>query len=90
MYKQKSLQPCQLPCEHLSFLGNLLNFVITKYLKQEVDNDLSVSVDERSPCGLSITGQRLNNVIRSIVNDVTTTNGEVPYFNQGVASTAQI
>ena len=30
-----------------------LNFTITKYLKQEVGDDLSVSVDERSPYGLS-------------------------------------
>ena len=56
MYKYKSLQLGQLPREHLSFLQNLLNFIITKYFKQEVDDDLSVSVDERSPCGLSITG----------------------------------
>ena len=32
-----------------------LNFVIRKYLKQEVDDDLSVYMDERSPCGLSVT-----------------------------------
>ena len=31
-------------------------FIIENYLKQEVDDDLSVCVDERSPCGLSITG----------------------------------
>ena len=55
MYKYKSLQAGQLPQEHLSFLQNLLNFIITKYLKQEVDDDLSVCMDERSPCGLSIT-----------------------------------
>ena len=53
MYKYKSLQEVQLPREHLS---SLQNFIITKYLKQEVDDDLSVCVDERSPCGLSITG----------------------------------
>ena len=53
MYKYKSLQEVQLPREHLSFLQN---FIITKYLKQEVDDDLSVCVDERSSCGLSITG----------------------------------
>ena len=29
----------QLPQEHLSFLQNLPNFFITKYLKQEVNND---------------------------------------------------
>ena len=33
-----------------------LNFIITKYSKQEVDDDLSVCVDKRSPCGLSVTG----------------------------------
>ena len=52
MYKYKNLQAGQLPQEHLSFLQNLLNFIITKYLKQEVDDDLSICVDERSPCGL--------------------------------------
>ena len=56
MYKYKSLQAGQLPREHLSFLQNLLNFIITKYLKQEVDDDLSVCVDERSPCRFFITG----------------------------------
>ena len=56
MYKYKSLKVCQLSQEHMSFLQNLLNFIITKYLKQEVDDDLSVCMDERSPCGLSITG----------------------------------
>ena len=52
MYKYKSLQAVQLPQEHLSFLQS---FIITKYLKQ-VDDDLSLCVDEHSPCGLSITG----------------------------------
>ena len=56
MYKYKSLQAGQLLREHLSFLQNLLNFIITKYLKQEVDDDLSVCVGEHSPGGLSITG----------------------------------
>ena len=46
MYKYKTLQAGQLPQEHLSFLQNLLNFIITKYLNQEVDDDLSV--DEAS------------------------------------------
>ena len=40
----------------VSLLQNLLSFIITKYLKQEVDADLSVCVDEYSPCGFSITG----------------------------------
>ena len=39
MYKYKSLQEVQLPREHLSFLQN---FIITKYLKQEVDDDEGV------------------------------------------------
>ena len=56
MYKCKSLQTGQLPQEHLPFLQNLLNFIIPKYFKQEVDDDLSVCVDERSSYGLSITG----------------------------------
>ena len=38
--------------EHLSFFQNLLNFIIAKYLKQ----DLSICVDEHSPCDLSVTG----------------------------------
>ena len=33
-----------------------LNFIITKCLKQEVGDDLSVCIDEFSPCGLSVTG----------------------------------
>ena len=45
----------QLPREHLSFLQSLLNFIITKYLKKEFDDDLSVGMDERSSCSLSVT-----------------------------------
>ena len=48
----KSLQVCHQSQEHLSFLQNLLNFIITKYFKQEVDDDLSLCVVERSHCGL--------------------------------------
>ena len=55
MYKYKRLQIGQPPQENSSFLQNLLNFIITKYSKQEVDGNLSVCVDERSLCGLSIT-----------------------------------
>ena len=55
MYKYKSLQAGQLLQEYWPFLQNLLNFIITKYLKQDID-DLSVCVDGRSPCGFSITG----------------------------------
>ena len=56
MYKYKSLQRGQLQREHLSFLQNLLNFIIAKYLKQEVDDDISIYVDEFSRYGLPITG----------------------------------
>ena len=49
MHKYKNLQAGQILQEHLSFLQNLLNFIITKYLKQEINDDLSVCVDERSP-----------------------------------------
>ena len=51
----KSLQAGQLQRQHLPLLQNLRNFIITKYMKQEVDDDLSVYVNERSPCGLFIT-----------------------------------
>ena len=53
MYKYKTLKAGQLPQQHLS---NFLNFIITKYLKQEVHDDLNVCVDKHSPNGLSITG----------------------------------
>ena len=38
MYKYKSLKAGQLPQENMSFSQNLLNLIITKYLKQEVDD----------------------------------------------------
>ena len=56
MYKYKRLKAGQLPPEHLSLLQHLLNFIITKYLKKKIDDDLSVGLDESSPCGLSVTG----------------------------------
>ena len=50
MYKYKNLQQVNYDkTAFLSFLQNLLNFIITKYLKQEVDHDLSIRMDERSP-----------------------------------------
>ena len=52
MYKYKFLQVGQLPQEHLSFLQYLLNYFIAKYLKHEVDGDLSIWVDKCSSCGL--------------------------------------
>ena len=57
MYKYKSLQAGHLSHKHLSFLQNLLDFIITKYLKQDTDDDLSICVDERSPCSLSVSGE---------------------------------
>ena len=37
------------------FCHILLNFINTKYLKPEVNDDLSICVDEGTPCGLSVT-----------------------------------
>ena len=49
-------------------------------MKQEVDDDLSVCMDQGSPCGLSITGDiKFINAIWSKGNDITTPNGEVLY-----------
>ena len=54
MYKYKSLQEGHLPWEHLFFLQNLLDFIFSKYLKQEVGDELNISMNERSPCELEI------------------------------------
>ena len=56
MYKYRNLKAGQLPQEHLSFLQNLLNFIITKLLKQKIIDDLSICMEECSPYGLSTTG----------------------------------
>ena len=56
LYKYKSLQVCQQPGEHLSFSQNFLNFIVTKYLKAEDNDNVSLCMVERSPCGPSITG----------------------------------
>ena len=51
-----------------------------QYLKQELDDDLSICMDERSPCSLSITGDiKIYQYHLTKGNDVTTPNGEVPY-----------
>ena len=55
MHKYESLQAGRLPQEYLSFLQYLLNFIIIKYLEKKVDGDFSICVDERKPCGLSLT-----------------------------------
>ena len=34
----------------------IAEFIIAKYLKQEIDEDLSVFMDGLCPCGLCITG----------------------------------
>ena len=36
--------------------ASLAKSIPTKYLEEKVDDDLSVSMDERSPCDLSIIG----------------------------------
>ena len=58
----------------------LSKLIIAKYLKQEVDDDLSICVDECSPCGLSMTGDiKIYQCHISKGNDVTIPNGEVHY-----------
>ena len=47
IYKYKCLEAGQLPQKHLYFLWNLIKFIITKYLKQEVDDDLIICVEKR-------------------------------------------
>ena len=86
------MQAGQLQQEHLSFLQNVLNFIFTKYLKQEVGDDLSVCVDERSPCSLFQTGDiRFINLTWSNGNDAITQMVKCPVgFYQGVVFTAQI
>ena len=54
----------------------LAKFTITKYLKQEVDDNLRVCVDECSPCVISITEDIK---MRSKSNDIITPNGAVSY-----------
>ena len=49
MCKYKSLQAGQLPQGHLFFLHNLLNFIITNYLKQEFDDNLTTCVMNIAP-----------------------------------------
>ena len=46
-----NIRTCKQVNYHLSS-----NFIITKYLKQEVGDDLRVSADELGPYGLSVTG----------------------------------
>ena len=38
------------------FLAKFAEFYYHKYLKQEVDDKFSICINERSPCGHSITG----------------------------------
>ena len=42
MYKYKSLQAGELPLEQLSFLQNFLDFIITKYLQQNLATEALV------------------------------------------------
>ena len=52
MYKHKSLKGRSTTTKVSVFLQNFLNFIITKYLKQEIDDGQSVCLDEYSPCGV--------------------------------------
>ena len=54
--------------------------LLSHSFKQKVDQDLSIYMDERSPCGLYITGHiKIYQYQWSRGNDVTTTNGEVTF-----------
>ena len=55
-YKYKKMRAGQLPQEHLYFLQSLLDFIITKYVKEEVDDNLTICMNEHSSCDLSVTG----------------------------------
>ena len=55
MYRYKSLQSGHYH-ERICLSCKFAEFYYRKYLKQDIDDDLSVCMDERSPCGLSITG----------------------------------
>ena len=80
MYKYKFLQVGQLPREHLSFLQNLLNYFITKYLKHEVDGNLSIWVDKCNSYGLynwRYKDLSLSHDQKAMVFGIP--NGEVPY-----------
>ena len=55
----------------------MLNFIITEYLKQEVDDDISVCVNERSSSGHSITGDKYLSTSRDKGNDVANPNRSV-------------
>ena len=49
-------EPASMSTTTKAFVCHLfLNFIIAKYLKQEVDDGLSVCVDEHSPCDFSAT-----------------------------------
>ena len=73
IYKYQSLQADQVPQEHL---------------KQEVNNILTVCVDESSPCGCSVTGDI--NAMQSKDNDILPPMEKCPMvFYQGVVFTAQ-
>ena len=58
----------------------MLNFIITEYLKQEGDDDISVYVNRRSSSGHSITGDKYLSTSRDKEsNDAANPNGEVSY-----------
>ena len=92
MYKYKSLQAGQLPYEHLFSLQNLLNFIITKSLKLEFHDNLSVCMNEHSSCGLSIIeGIKIYQCDIIKGNGFTKPMEKHPMkFYQGLDSTAQI
>ena len=79
MYKYKNLQAGQLPQGHLSLLQNFLNFIMTKYLKQDISGELNICVDECSPFVFSITGDEGLSMSHDEKVMMFYSSGEVPY-----------
>ena len=92
MSKYNSLQAGQLPQGHLSFLQNLKNFSITKYLRNKklMTTQAFAWMNVAPAASLQLEVQRFINVTQSKGIYVTTADGEVPYFFQKVVFTAQI
>ena len=81
MYKHKSLKGRSTTTKVSVFLQNFLNFIITKYMKQEINDGLSVCQDEYSP--VLSRDQKIMTLLPPVI--------KCPInFYHGVAFTAQI
>ena len=57
----------------------IAEFIIAKYLKQKIDEDLSVFMDGLCPCGLSITGDIKDLSMSCDQKVIMFPGGEAPY-----------